>query len=132
VKKPHLLAVEAGPEAFAPLVEAAAAAGLRVGWLDLAPADPPAALAPAAELPLLRAVAVGGGRSVAVKPLAGEPVLRDLLREHFLGCRLVLVRGGSGGARLAPAGEGWRVEEEDGSRDLTTEQLLGRLRGPAG
>ena len=47
----------------------------------------------AAALGALRAVAAGGGRVGRVKPLRGAPVLRDLLREHFLGCAVVLVRG---------------------------------------
>jgi hypothetical protein len=99
MKKPHLLRVEEGAERFAPLVEAARADGLRVGWLELGspedapPAPVPAGLEEAAALGVLRAVSAGGGRVVAVKPLRGEPVLDDLLREHFRGCALVLVRG---------------------------------------
>ncbi len=66
----------------------------------------------------MRAVAVGGGRSVAVKPLRGEPVLRDLLREHFRGCALVLVSLPEGAPPPAPLstvptlqaeGDGWRI-----------------------
>jgi hypothetical protein len=50
---------------------------------------------------------------VAAKPLRGEPVLRDLLREHFRGCRLVLVAG-RGAPQELPAlepatGDGYRV-----------------------
>ena len=111
---PHLLQVDAPPESFAPLLAAIAAAGLRAGWLELRPPAPPApALAAAAALGAARAVAAGGGLSVAVKPLRGEPVLRDVLREHFRGCALVLVSGAApAGAplpRLAAEGDGWRV-----------------------
>jgi hypothetical protein len=91
---PHVLRVEEDPQRFAPLLAAIAAAGLRAGWLELRqPEAAAASLEAAAALGALRAVAAGGGRSVAVKPLRGEPVLRDLLREHFRGCALVLVRG---------------------------------------
>src|SRR5436309_2065242 len=102
LRRAHLLRIDEGPERFAALVAALAAAGMRAGWLDLAGErgeSPPAPgdLEAAAAAGVLRAVAVGrgprGGRSIAVKPLKGEPVLADLLREHFRGCALVLVRG---------------------------------------
>lgn len=118
MRPPHLLRVEEGPERFAPLLAALAGAGLRAGWLELRPPEPAAAsLEAAAALGARRAVAAGGGRSLAVKALRGEPVLRDLLREHFAGCTLVLVRVAPGPAAvplasipaLTPAGEGWRI-----------------------
>lgn len=144
MKAPHLLAVGEPPEAFAPLLGAARAAGVRIGWLELGEgaetAPLPAPLAAAAGLGARRAVAAGGGASVAVKPLAGPPVLRDLLREHFLGCALVLVRGAArerAGVtaadlpRLAPAGEAWALELPGAPpRRLTTEELLAALRRP--
>jgi hypothetical protein len=117
---PHLLRVAQEPARFAPLFAALAAAGLRCGWLELRQAGaPPASLEAAAALGAARAVATGEGRSVAVKALRGAPVLRDLLREHFAGCALVLVAAGGGGEAPAGAvaaapelraeGEGWRV-----------------------
>lgn len=147
MKTPHLARVEAPPEAFAPLVAAARALGLRAGWLDLGlEVEPGAPLAAAADLGVLRAVAVGTGctglgRTVAVKPLAGAPVLKDLLREHFLGCALVLVRGASEAsdpllataARLTPVAEGFRLEGAAPSPvalTLTAEALASRLRRP--
>lgn len=140
MKAPHLLRVEAPAGSFARLIEAAGEAGLRVGWLELsAPAPVPAGLEAAAGLGALRAVAVGPGRSVAVKPRRGEPVLEDLLREHFLGCRLVLVAAAAdhpvlaarGVASLRPEGDGWLVEPaEGGPVRLTTDQLVLRLRRP--
>ncbi|MGB6992830.1 MAG: hypothetical protein WBG00_06315, partial [Thermoanaerobaculia bacterium] len=66
-----------------------------------------------------------------VKPVRGEPVLEDLLREHFLGCRLVLVAGDLELPRLEPDGEDWVVTLNDGSTQrLTTAQLVARLRKP--
>jgi hypothetical protein len=77
----------------------------------------------------MRSVAVGGGRSVAVKPLRGEPVLRDLLREHFRGCRVVLVTGDVEAPLLEPAGNGWTVEAGAGAaKRWTTEKLIAALR----
>jgi hypothetical protein len=120
VKRPALVAVDAAPEAFASLFEAARERGVRVGWLDLdaAAASPvPAALEGAAAAGALRAVAVADGRAVTVKPMRGAPVLRDLLREHFLGCALVLARGATGRPRLTPSAAGYRLET-DGRRGV--------------
>lgn len=131
MKRPHLLKVSRGAGAFGALIAAAKAEGLRVGWLRLEATTAPEPLAEAAALGVLRAVAVGEGRTVAVKPVPGEPVLDDLLREHFLGCRLVLVAGDLELPRLEPAGEDWVVSLTDGStRQLTTAQLVARLRQP--
>ena len=68
MKAPHLLRVEDPPDFFAPLIEAARALGLRIGWLELgaAPAPVPESLESAAGLGVLRAVSVGQGRTVAV------------------------------------------------------------------
>ncbi|HXO27173.1 MAG TPA: hypothetical protein VOA80_07515, partial [Thermoanaerobaculia bacterium] len=113
-----------------------AAAGLRAGWLELGPAEPAAAsLESAAALGARRAVAAGGGRSVAVKALRGEPVLRDLLREHFPGCALVLVRvrGAEPPApALFPSGDGWRIARAGDAavQQLDTPGLVAALRRP--
>lgn len=132
MKAPHLLRVEEAPERFASLVETVRAAGLRMGWLELAEVAPlPDVLAAAAGLGLLRAVSVGGGRSVAVKPLKGAPVLRDVLREHFLGCALVLVRGDIDSPRLRCDGSGWVIDTpEKAGQQLTAQQLVAKLRSP--
>lgn len=133
MRAPHLLRVDEGPDRFAPLIEAARGLGLRIGWLDLGAVTSPVpdALETAAGFGVLRAVAVGEGRAVAVKPLRGAPVLRDLLREHFQGCALVLVRGPVNAPLLAPDGEGWRVEPPGAaSRLFESEQLASALRKP--
>lgn len=137
MKRPHLLAVEAPAATFAPLLGAARAAGLRIGWLESAEPAPaaPATLEDAAAAGALRAVAVGPGRTLALKPLAGPPVLHDLLREHFLGCAAVLVHGPLAppdAPRLAPTPAGaWRLTAPDGTdRHLATDDLLARLRKP--
>jgi hypothetical protein len=141
VKSPHLLRVTVPPDRFASLIEAARVLKLRVGWLDWpgtpgAPGERPAtsSLEVAADLGVLRAVAVGEGRTVSVKPLRGRPVLKDLLREHFLGCALVLVRGDVDAPALEPDGDGWRLQlpgsSERASRRLTTAELSEALRKP--
>ena len=111
MKTPHLLRVDDAPDRFAPLIAAARALGLRIGWLDLGgrAASGPAVLEMAAGLGVLRAVAVGEGRTVAVKPMRGAPVLEDLLREHFRGCVLVLVRGEVDAPSLRSEGDAWIV-----------------------
>lgn len=131
MKRPHLLKVSRSAGSFGGLVAAAEIEGLRIGWLELEAAAVPEPLAAAAALGVLRAVAVGEGRTVAVKPLRGEPVLDDLLREHFLGCRLVLVAGELELPGLEPDGESWVVTRSDGSAQrLTTADLVACLRKP--
>jgi hypothetical protein len=133
MKTPVLLAVDGPAEAYAPLFAAAKAAGLRIGWLALnAPVDPPPPLQAPPLLEAFRAVAVGDGRSLAMKPMRGRPVLRDLLREHFLGADVVLVAGLELFPRLTARGDGpWKlVESATSSRVYTTEELLVRLRKP--
>jgi hypothetical protein len=133
VKFPHLLRVDDPPERFAPLAEAARALGLRIGWLELgATAHPvPPVLEAAAGLGVLRAVEVGEGRTVAVKPLRGAPVLKDLLREHFRGCALVLVRGAIEVPSLRIEEEGWIVAPPGAaSRRYSVGDLAAALRKP--
>ena len=135
MKSPHLLRVTLPPDRFASLIEAARALKLRIGWLDWPGESPaPSSLEAAAELGVLRAVAVQGGRTVSVKPLRGRPVLKDLLREHFLGCALVLVRGDVDAPALEPDGDGWRLQlpgsSERASCRLTTAELSAALRKP--
>ena len=152
---PHLLRVVHPVVKFEKLVAALRQAGERSGWLDLAGvSDPPPVplpdeLAQAADRGVLRAVAVAGGRTVVVKPMRGAPVLRDILREYFRGCRLVLVRGDLEALTLEPEGEGWRIAGgsgddlpgedrpgDDGVPDdprgrwLSTDHLVARLRRP--
>jgi hypothetical protein len=131
-RRPHLLRVVGEPAPFAPLVEALAGEGARVGWLEWGgEVEPPSSLAGAAELPVLRAVAASRQRSVAVKPLRGQPVLGDLLREYFRGCRLVLVRGEIEAPSLEPSGEGWAVSTREGRRELSTLELVRALGAPS-
>lgn len=133
MKAPHLLRVDAGPEGFAPLVAAARALGLRLGWLELGPRPEPlpVTLETAAAAGVLRAVAVGEGRAVAVKPLKGPPVLRDLLREHFQGCAAVLVRGEVEAPLLEIGDDGWTVTPSgSAARRYTADELAATLRRP--
>ncbi|MBP1643216.1 MAG: hypothetical protein H6Q03_1885 [Acidobacteria bacterium] len=132
MKTPALVAVESGPEAFATLFASARKRGLRLGWLELAPPPPlGGALEAAAAAGALRAVAVDGTRAVSVKPVRGAPVLRDLLREHFLGCVIVFVRGREGRPRLAPSPGGFRLEVGDAAaRELDAEATLDELVRP--
>lgn len=129
MKQPHLLRPAEPVAEYTELIAALRDAGLRAGYLDLAEAPAvPAGLETAAAAGALRAVGVGGGRSVALKPLRGAPVLRDLLREHFRGCRLVLVRGDVEAPIVHRDGGRWRVE--DSERTLTTQEMIAALRKP--
>lgn len=133
MKSPHLLRVEDAPDRFAPLIDAARALGLRTGWLDLGTAPPSmdGDLEAAAGLGVLRAVSVGEGQTVAVKPLRGAPVLKDLLREHFQGCALVLVRGEINAPALKTEDGAWLVTPPGAaSRRYATADLALALRKP--
>jgi hypothetical protein len=133
MRRIHLFRVEAEAAAFAPLLLAASADGLRIGWLELAaPPALPEPLQAAIEAGGARAVAVAGGWTLAARPLRGAPRLRELLRQQFLGCVAVLVRGVAEAPVLAPAGDGaWLVGTADGEqRRLATEQLVAALRQP--
>ncbi|HUP21576.1 MAG TPA: hypothetical protein VNB06_01390 [Thermoanaerobaculia bacterium] len=151
MKLPHVLWVSEDADVFLPLFEAVRAEGLRAGWLEL---EAPPALASfdrATGAGALRAVAVGDGRAVSLKRHRGTPVLGDLIREFFLGCSLVLVRGNPLEAparvlplpprrpedpswwRLVPGGEGasWTLESANGDRrQLEPAALAKRLRRP--
>jgi hypothetical protein len=128
----HALRVCEGSEAFRSLYAAVVEAGERAGWLDLQPesaASGPAA--PALDDGVWKAVTVEPGRTVAVKRRRGAPVLVDLLREHFRGCRVVLVRGDAPLPMLSPRGADWDVRGQDGEvRRLTTAELVRALRSP--
>lgn len=133
MKVPHLLRVTEPPDRFSALIEAARAEGLRIGWLELegATAPVPEVLESAAGLGALRAVAVGAGRTVSVKPLRGAPVLRDLLREHFRGCALVLVRGEVDAPALRPEGAAWVLDVRGfAGQPFSTAELLSAFRSP--
>lgn len=133
MKVPHLLRVADPPESFQALMEAARTEGLRVGWLELdGIMEPvPETLGAAAGLGALRAVAVGAGRMVAVKPMRGAPVLRDVLREHFRGCALVLVRGEVDAPALRPEGAAWMLDVRGfAGQPFSTAELMSAFRSP--
>lgn len=143
MKRIHLLRHDGPPAALAPLFEAARREGLRVGWLDLGAAPEtllPPELGTAVDEGAFRAAAVAPGRVVAAKALTGPPVLRDLLREHFLGCVLVVVRAAEGAAAapelaevpaLEAEAEGFRVTPLDGAAQVcSADALAARLRRP--
>jgi len=132
MKRIHLLRIDRPAADFRSLIEAIRADGGRAGWLALEEPDPaPAGLEQAASAGVLRAVAVGAERTVSVKPRLGSVVLRDLLREHFRGCRVVLVSGEVEAPRLAPDGVGWMVQSQSVAKSYTTESLTRALRKPA-
>lgn len=131
MKRVHLLRVERPASELTELIEAIRADGGRVGWLELRePAPAPPELEEAARLGVLRAVAVGAEKTITVKPRRGATALRDLLREHFRGCRLVLVRGEVEAPLLTPDGPGWTVTNGGEARSLSTRSLTRALRRP--
>ncbi len=135
MKRAHLLRYDGEADRLAPLFEAARAEGLRIGWLSGArlagdsagEATPPSLKAPS-DAGAFRAVELSEGRSVAVKRVAGPPVLRDVVREHFLGCALVVVAPGAP-FEAELAGEP-TIEPADGSYRVTVPGEAGRLFDP--
>ena len=142
MKRVHLLRTSAAPEEFTGLFAALREIGLRAGWLDLAETSGPdassaetaevlAALEAAASAGAFRAVGVGGGRVVTVKPVSGPSVLKDLLREHLSGCRLVVVRGLVEAPEIVPVDDGWQVSDgPERRKTLTTVAVAKALRKP--
>ena len=129
----HLLRVEEEARVFGPLLVAAAAGGVRVGWLELRePPPPPESLRAVLTAGGTHAVAVAEGWSVAVRARKGPARLGDVLRQQFLGCGLVLARGDVAAPLLQPAEEGgWRVTGAGGgTRRFAIDELLAALRQP--
>lgn len=133
MRRIHLLRVGGRPRDVAPLLAAARAQGLRIGWLLLSDLEGPAELEAAARSGASRAVSAGTARTVSVKHRQGLAVMGDLLREHFLGCQAVLVHGDVEAPLLAPAPAeaGWIVTHGSGREQrFTLEGLLVALRKP--
>lgn len=111
MKAPAVVAVDGPAEAFADVVRAARERGARVGWLEWeTAAGAPDALAAPAAAGVAKAVAVSADGSLAWKARRGPAVLRDVLREQFLGCAIVLARGLEGAPRLVAEGQRYRFE----------------------
>lgn len=134
---PHLLRTSADPAAFASLIRAVEndpTAPNRVGWLAWAPeaeASEPESLAGSAGAGIHGAVHVHAAGSVAMRSRKGPPVLADVLRVHFPGCRLVLVRGDVDAPEIRPAADDrYEIRHEDGPDELDAEALAARLRRP--
>jgi hypothetical protein len=140
MKRPHLLAVSGGPGDFERLWTALREAGMRVGWLEWSldsPSPQEGPLAAATQAGAARAVEIHADGAVTRKPRRGPPILDDILREQFLGCAVVFVRGsisrrpGSPSvARLEVSGDEWRIVSGAESRRLATAALVARLRSP--
>jgi hypothetical protein len=133
LRRIHLLRVAEEAEVYGPLLVAAGEAGLRVGWLELqAPPPPPATLTGALAAGSERAVAIGESWTLAARARKGPARLRELLRQQFLGCTLVLVHGEAYAPALESTGDGaWRVSiPGGGERRLALEQLVAALREP--
>ncbi len=129
MKTPHILRVSRGPDSFSGLFRSLDEEGLRYGWLEYSEVEAPPSLAAAAAHGALRAVSVGEAGSVVVKPRRGAAVLKDLLREHFRGCALVLLRGSVAAPELIEADQTCRLCFSDGtSRTLSTESFVSALR----
>jgi len=97
VKMPRIILVEGTLNQHAEMVEREAKAGNRVGWLDMAADETnDNNCAGAKRVDIFRAVEVGSRTTLAYKPRHGPAVLKDLIREYFLGCSVVLVRAAAG------------------------------------
>ncbi|MEJ2084395.1 MAG: hypothetical protein P8Y44_01785 [Acidobacteriota bacterium] len=129
MKRVHQLRVEDGPERFEGLVSAAASVGIRIGWLEFASSTVSESLASASAAGVFRAVQIDDGVTVAVKNRKGPVVMRDLMREHFQGCSLILVSGGEAPAVLRSVDDRWLVSNVSGvETTYTTDELVAALR----
>ena len=110
MRTPVLFAVSGDASEFETLFAAARERGAKVGWLELdadaagrpTPAGPPFTGA-------FRTVEVSGRWTVSTKPRKGPAILRDLLRENFLGADVVLVRGSDLFPKLSRSDDGWQL-----------------------
>ena len=110
MKRVRIYRVSAPPSAFAPLLEAACAAGLRVGWLSICEPEPPAPLSAAIVSGATRTAMAGERLTLTARRRRGPAVLEDLLRREFAGCRVVLVDGEVEAPHLQPVPEGgWSI-----------------------
>lgn len=141
MKRVHVLRARSARQEWVTLQTGVHALGERIGWLDWRPEEAP-------RLPLRdwdrgwsRRVVLEAGRAKAIKPMAGPPVLRDVLREYFGGCVAVLVSSkepvAEAIADLEVVADGLLVrprcdESADGDRQLlfTVDELARRLRKP--
>lgn len=126
MKTVPLLQVSGGFELYRELFDLAAAAGLRLGWLEWAPdSGEPVAGPP-------RRVVVDAHATRAEVARRGAPVLVDVLRSHFLGCDAVVVVGDVGAPTLQAVDRGWEVSVPDqGAVIHSSETLLDALRRPS-
>jgi hypothetical protein len=144
-----LLAEESSP-GLLELVRQLRRSGFQVGWLEMASWPEIESLAGPARAGSMRAVLLSPEGSLVFKPRRTLPPLLGLLREHFLGCEVVVLlctRGCTLCEGLSPRGAvvravhlrelsgGWQVGSSvecaprDGST-WTTDQLVARLRRP--
>jgi hypothetical protein len=130
LKRVHLLEIEDTPPRFEPLVRAVTEAGMRVGWLDFRAIETPDALAAASATGVFRAVSVGQTSTLSVKSRIGPAVTKDLIREYFQGCSVVLISGRETAATLHRRDDKWAVSSPGGEEKIfTTEKLVAALRG---
>lgn len=132
--KQHLLRTEANAEEFTTLFAEARKQGFRVGWLDLeqivaGESGVPPALDAVASAGAFRAVRVGSERVVAVKRVGGKAVLKDLLREYFSGCHLVVVRGDVDAPDIIPSGSRYTMRSRSGREHGWTARALAQSLG---
>lgn len=145
MKRIHVLRVSADSKSsdFDALTTAAKGRGLRVGRLDWRPEQAPEEAAPVPgglDGTMLRHVRLEQGLATSWKPMAGAPVLGDVLREYFRGCSLVLVQSEGALPEDAAIGSLERLEDDsyrvrvDGELakqlDLTADELARRLPRP--
>ena len=128
LKRVHLLQIDDAPSRFEPLVRAVTEAGMRVGWLDFRVAETSDALAAASATGVFRAVAVGDTETVSAKSRIGPAVTKDLIREYFQGCSVVLISGRETAASLHRRDDEWAVSSPGGKEKVfTTEGLVAAL-----
>ncbi|MDA8018566.1 MAG: hypothetical protein MPN21_14090 [Thermoanaerobaculia bacterium] len=137
MKRIHLLRIEPGmdPSLWEPLLAAVHSDGGRAGRLRWHPGRPSEDEALALASGFLRSVEVATNGALVRKPRTGPPVLTDILREHFRGCRVVLVEGEASEGlaaipRLEPTANGFRLDLDGAQLALSAIELANRLRRP--
>lgn len=148
----HVLVVEQLDQKAEELLRTVAATGLRCGVLRQMPLPPCSELEQLAIDGVTRVAAIDTRGSLLLKPRRALPSLRNLLREQFLGCDVVLLACAADSellestsawdgvvrvVRLQAEADGWRLitaaASDDGARhgiSLGDKELASRLRRP--
>ena len=126
MKRIHCLNYGGDEGKLGELITTATSRGLRLGFLDLETQEQ-VALYQEQVTPWAKIVQVGERANLTLKRRRGPWILKDLLREHFRGFDLVLVKGAAEFPELSVVNKEWLLSFPGKKMRLSTDRLLDRL-----